>query len=984
MENPTISSPVEFAITLTEHRVLGQVLSPYFIQKNDKGTFYRIVSTVLRGDAEKLDSTLNEVQKKLVRLTENYSDENLTRKFSRRQNSKEFFQNINPDFFKKWVVPYIDRQIVDCIEIIRRNQIKFFYKKANYNNLYDEDCIEILEHPAEPVFHFDLNEEGLTYYLKIVYEGKPLKILFRKPVILVDTPCRIIINNKLYTFLKVSGKKLLPFLEKESVNVPARITDKYLKTFVINIIREHEVEAVGFRIDMEHSLRKLIITIEKGLDLEPMLVPRFQYGEKRFMPDKKGDVEVDLKNENGQYVFKKYKRDLAWEGELWSFLRSKGLVLNGAALTFTKDSDLFRDEPQYAIINWVNLMKEELEAKGIVVEQAIKDIQYYIGKQELDMKLMMEEDWFDLYAIIRFGEFEIPFIRLKKNILSGTREFMLPNGEVAILPVHWFTNYKELLQLAEEYNGQLRFSKHHYKIINENIGGIDPQIEEKLKRFETEKFDILAEPAGLKATMRAYQKEGYSWMFALGQKKFGGCLADDMGLGKTLQTLTLLQKLKEIKEHASPKTKKKEVAQLTLFANEEVDNVPASLIVVPTSLVHNWHNEVKKFTPQLKVYKHVGTQRKRVSNFNKVLTQYDIVITTYGTVRNDYGDFRDFKFNYLILDESQNIKNPGSKSYQSVCELNSEHKLVLTGTPIENSLSDLWAQINFLNRGLLGSYSYFQKEFIQPIEKRNDEEKQKQLKNLISPFILRRTKEEVAPDLPPLTEQIRYCEMGEDQKKVYDQEKSALRKALLENIERHGVKNSSFMALQGLTRLRQLANHPLLLGFNESDSGKFDEVIHDVEELISEGHKVLIFSSFVTHLKIFQAEFDKNGWGYCLLTGQTTDREKVIAEFQNDDTRPLFLISLKAGGVGLNLTAADYIFILDPWWNPASENQAISRAHRIGQDKKVFVYRYITEESIEEKIQKLKERKSELAKKFITSNSPFDKVSTEEILGLFE
>jgi SNF2 family DNA or RNA helicase len=973
----------EFAVALNEHRFLGQVLSPYFIQKNEKGTFYRIVSTVLKGDADKPDSSLSDIEKRLVRLTENYSDENLAKKFSRKKSSKEFFSDIDQEFFKKWVVPYIDKQIVECIEIIRTNKIKFFYKQAKYNNLYDEDLIDILEHPAEPVFHFDLNDEGLNYYLKIIYEGNPLKILFRKPVILVDTPCRIIINNKLYTFLKISGKRLLPFLEKENVKVPARITEKYLKSFVINIIRDHEVEASGFRIDSIHTGQKLIITIEKGLDLEPVLVPRFQYGDKRFMPEKKGEVEVDLKKESGSYVFKKYLRDLAWESEMWAFLRSKGLVLNGYTLIFTKDSELFRDEPQYAIINWVNNMKDELEAKGIFVEQAIQEIKYFIGKQELDMKLKMQDDWFDLYAIIRFGEYEIPFIHLKKNILSGTREFILPNGEVAILPLQWFVNYKELMMLGEEKDNYLRFSKHHYKIINENIGGIDPAIEEKLKRFETEKFDLLTEPVGLKAKLRNYQKEGFSWMFSLGQKRFGGCLADDMGLGKTLQTLTLLQKVKEINDHLTPKKKKVE-NQLSLFGNEVEKCTPASLIVVPTSLVYNWHNEVKKFTPQLKIYKHVGTQRKRVASFEKIINQYDIIITTYGTIRNDYEEFRNYRFNYLILDESQYIKNPGSKSYQSVCELNAENKLVLTGTPIENSLSDLWAQINFLNRGLLGSFSFFQKEFIQPVEKRNDQEKEKQLKHLISPFILRRTKEEVARDLPVLTEQIRYCSMSDSQKKLYDEQKSALRKALLENIEKHGIKNSSFMALQGLTRLRQLSNHPSLLGYDECDSGKFEEVIQDVKELLSEKHKVLIFSSFVTHLKIFQAEFEKNGWGYCLLTGQTRNREEVIEEFQKDDKKQLFLISLKAGGVGLNLTAADYIFILDPWWNPASENQAISRAHRIGQDKKVFVYRYITEESIEGKIQKLKERKSELAQKFITSNTPFDKVSAEEILGLFE
>ena len=363
--------------------------------------------------------------------------------------------------------------------------------------------------------------------------------------------------------------------------------------------------------------------------------------------------------------------------------------------------------------------------------------------------------------------------------------------------------------------------------------------------------------------------------------------------------------------------------------------------------------------------------------------RYDVIITTYGTVRNDFGQLKDIFFRYLILDESQNIKNPDSKSYKAVCVLNSKHKLVLTGTPIENSLSDLWAQINFLNRDLLGSYSFFQKEFIVPIEKRNDEEKQRQLKNLISPFILRRTKEKVAKDLPDLTELIRTCEMTEDQKSLYETQKSVIRNSLLKNIEKQGIQKSSFLVLQGMTKLRQLSNHPALVGETDCASGKFNEVLSNLEELMSENHKVLVFSSFVTHLKLFQNEFEKLGWQYCLLTGQTADREAVINEFQNNPEKKIFLISLKAGGVGLNLTSADYIFILDPWWNPASENQAISRAHRIGQEKKVFVYRFISEETIEEKIQKLKERKSALAEKFIQPGSPFQSVSADEILDLF-
>jgi SNF2 family DNA or RNA helicase len=974
--------PEEFVVTITEHRLFGQVLSAYIIQKNSKGTFYRILSPVLQGDADKPESTLSLAEQKIVRLIEKYSDENLVKKFSRRRNTRDFFQSIDPNFFKKHVVPYIDKQIVECLDVIKENDIKLFIKPPKYSNLYEEDMVEILQSPADAVFHFDLKEDGLTYYLKIKYEGEELKIMFRKPIILVDTPCRIVINNKLYTFHTVSGKKLMPFLEKDSVFIPARITEKYLKTFVSNIVRDHEVVVSGFSIQTLHEQRSVIITIEKGLDTDPMLIPRFRYGKKRFMADRRGSVEVELGNEKGQFVFHKYIRDREWENEMWRFLRSKGLVLSGTRLVFAKDADLFRDEPRYAVINWINKLKDELEEHNIFIEQGHHDVSYFIGKQDIVMRLQMEGDWFDLYAVVHFGDFQIPFIRLKKNILKGLREFLLPSGEVAILPEHWFVNYKELLQLAEDNDGVMRFSKHHYKLLNENVGGIDPNIEDKLKCFDTGLFEIIPEPKGVKAQLRNYQKEGYSWMYSVGNKKFGACLADDMGLGKTLQTLTLLKKIQEENEKYEV-SKEKNNNQLLLFAELE-SNLNASLIVVPTSLVHNWYNEIKKFTPGLKVQVYAGAKRKKKLNLEAMVRQYNIIITTYGTVRNDYEILKEYLFKYLILDESQYIKNPGSRSYQSVCELNSEYKLVLTGTPIENSLSDLWAQFNFLNKGLLGSYPFFQKEFIQPIEKKNDEEKQKQLKHLISPFILRRTKQEVAQDLPPLTEQIRYCSLGEKQKEIYEKQKGIIRKMLLENIEKTGIKNSSFLLLQGMTRLRQLANHPSMVDYPDSDSGKFEEVIRNLQELLSENHKVLIFSSFVTHLKLFQEEFDKNNWGYSLLTGKTRDRESVISAFQRDPKRQIFLISLKAGGVGLNLTSADYIFILDPWWNPASENQAISRAHRIGQDKKVFVYRYISEETIEEKIQLLKERKSELAQKFITSNSPFDKVTSDELMELFE
>jgi len=972
---------IEFIVALTEHRVFGHILTPYYIKANDQGTFYSIISTVVKQDLVNRPDEFTDAQKKLLNLIDKISDQNLSKRFSKKNGSKEFFQKIDAEFFNDHVIPFIDKQIVESIEIVRHNNIKLFLKPAKYNNVYDADQIFIVEDPIVPVFHFDLTDEGLKYYLDITLRGKSLKFRNRKHIMLTDNPCRMVMNNQLFCFERMSAKKLKPFFEKESMSIPQNVTERYLKGFVYNTIMEHDVEATGFDIVKMNADKKVILSLEQGLNMEPILILKYQYGEKLFEAGRKSEVEVEFKTIKDRYTFVKHQRDLKWEKSVVDFFRERGLVLSGDQLLFSKQGNVYDEIFTYAIINWLNQHKQDLVERGYQFSQVIPNIKYFIGIQELNLKMKQENDWFDLYAVVNFGDFQIPFIRLKKNILSGKREFILPNGEIAILPVEWFARYKELFPFAEGNHNIMRFSKHHFILLKKCLNEIDPEFEMRIKQFETHQFELIDEPNDLNASLRNYQKEGFSWMNTLGKNNFGGCLADDMGLGKTLQTLTLLLYNKNSKStlHLAPVM----TPQLDLFGAEFYSQ-PATLIVVPTSLVHNWENEMKKFTPTMKIYKHVGSQRKKVADFQGVVNYYDVIITTYGTIRNEVDDLKSITFNYLILDESQNIKNAESKTYQAVSELQSNYKLVLTGTPIENSLADLWSQMNFLNPGLLGNLAFFKKEFIQPIEKENDEEKQKQLYQLISPFILRRTKEEVAKDLPPLTEQIRYCEMTEKQAVVYEEQKSVIRNNLLANIENQGIERVSFLALQGLTRLRQLANHPALVGNTECDSGKFNEVINSLKDLMAENHKVLIFSSFVTHLELFRKEFEQQGWEYCLLTGQTRDRESVIRDFQENPRKRIFLISLKAGGVGLNLTSADYIFILDPWWNPAAEAQAVNRAHRIGQDKKVFVYRFISEETIEEKIQYLKERKSALADKFVQAKNPFHTISSGEIMDLFD
>jgi len=973
--------PLKFIVALTEHRVLGYLLQPFFIKKKEHGAFYTIASPVISQDVDSHPEGFTVAQKELVRRIEKYSDENLAKRYSREKSITTFYNNIDNKLFKENVIPYIDKQLVACIDILRKHDIALYYKPVKYNNIYDEDRIKIETEPAEAVFNFISEGEGFKYKLEIKQDDSPVIIMGRNPIVLTDSPCRIVLNNKLYWFESLTSKRLLPFLKKEFISVPANVKEKYLKTFVHGIVSGNDVVSDAFDVENVESKKKAIISIERDLNLEPMMVLIFQYGDKEFKAGRTEGVKVELVNEGGRYKFYKHFRDFNWERSIISFLSEYGFELIGDVLHFNVNVEEEMLLDNYSIISWINKYEEELTRRCIEVKQNLPQ-NYYTGDIKLKIESRFDNDWFDLYAVVHIGEYEIPFIRFKKNIIQRRREFVLPNGDIAILPAEWFDDYSTLVSLAKGNNKHLTVDKHHFKVLKDS--GLKLAQDEATVAFEkmnNKEFTISEPPVTLNATLRDYQLEGYSWMRQLYDLKLGGCLADDMGLGKTVQTLSLLLFEKENSKKTMPAFDENGMGDL--FAQDEKKAV-ASLIVLPTSLVHNWQNEIQKFAPSLKVYLHVGSNRRRSGNFQGLIDYYDVFLTTYGTIRNDYELFNDVTFNYIILDESQNIKNSGSKTYQAVCALHSNNKLVLTGTPIENSLSDLWSQFNFLNKGLLGSQKFFRDEFILPVERDSDEDKQNILFKVIDPFILRRTKEQVAKDLPAKTELVQFCEMTDRQSEIYEKEKSRIRGNILQDIKSKGVAKSAILILQGLTRLRQLANHPGLLEHEDVSSGKFEMVFEHLEDLYAENHKVLLFSSFVKHLELLKAEFEKRKWGYSLLTGQTKNRKQVIDEFQNDEDKSFFLISLKAGGVGLNLTAADYIMILDPWWNPAAENQAISRAHRIGQDKKVFVYRYITESSIEEKILKLQERKAALADRFIRSKSPLDGVDAEEVMDLFE
>jgi SNF2 family DNA or RNA helicase len=978
----------EFIIALTENRFLGNIFVPYLIQKEEQ--FYTVINHVKPRDFRtETEYQFKPYEKELVEIIEKYSDDRLKKKFSKAGSVKEFYAELKPAYFQKYILPHIEKCMFQVASILMISPVRLLNKEMKYANLYDEDEIQVQPFFARPSFYFERTEAETRYRLKIFQNEREIKLFKSNIRVVTNDPCVFVQQNKMFVFEDLNAKRLTPFLEKEFVIIPRALEEKYYGGFILNAVRDFEVHASGFSIVEDDSGKTAVLALERNLEYQPRLVLYFHYDNEKFQPNSTRKVAVRFQKENNNYIFRKVKRDFDWENEVQNYLKEFGLKESNGYLSFPGLDLLENENAVYFLVNWINRNKPELDKNNIRISQENFDKKYFTGLQEIELKTQERGDWFDIHAVVRFGEFNIPFIKLKKFILNDIREFELPNGEIAILPEEWFARYKGLIPLAKMTGDKLQFEKHHYFLLKNKLKESLESVIDQSGLFESPEKSELSVPDNLKAQLRNYQFDGYFWMHQLHKNRFGGCLADDMGLGKTLQTLTLLLKLKREKTGVIIRNPITINGQLDLFAQQpdpiEVNYQPASLIVLPTSLVHNWDNEIRKFTPSLKVFKYVGSQRNKAVNLTEISSFYDVILTTYGTVRNDIKTLSRTPFFYVILDESQFVKNPESKTYKATIQLQASHRLVLTGTPIENSLSDLWAQMNFLNPGLLGSHIWFQKTFMTAIEKNSDTEQQKMLQLLISPFILRRKKEEVARELPPLTEHVVFCHMAEEQEKLYEEAKSVIRNAILENIDKEGIKKSSFVVLQGLTKLRQLANHPSLLDKeSEEVSGKFEQMLSMLENLVAENHKVLIFSSFVTHLQLIEERIKQQNWRYSLLTGKTTDREKVIAQFQNDPENYIFLISLKAGGVGLNLTAAEYVFITDPWWNPASENQAISRAHRIGQQKNVFVYRFITENSIEEKIQLLKERKSSLADKFINSNNPFAEITREEIVELLK
>lgn len=573
-------------------------------------------------------------------------------------------------------------------------------------------------------------------------------------------------------------------------------------------------------------------------------------------------------------------------------------------------------------------------------------------------------DWFDIHAEISYGAQKVSLKQIQKSILNKSRFIELGDGTVGILPKEWIEKFDQYLRTGDIKENAIRTHKSNFQLIDQlftaEILSNDAQIEiqqykDKLANFQA--INKVKVPEKLNATLREYQKEGLNWLNFLDEFGFGGCLADDMGLGKTIQIIAYF------------------------LAQHEKGNMQVNLVIVPTTLLFNWQQELDKYAPHLKYMVHYGGKR----NINQINpNDYHILLTTYGTMLSDINFLKELLFNIIVLDESQAIKNPSSLRYKAARLLQARQRLVLTGTPLENNTFDLYAQMSFVLPSLLGTAKRFADNYSTPIDRFQDKKRAQELQQKIHPFLLRRTKKQVAKELPAKTEIVLYCEMGAEQRKVYETYKNEFKK-YLSGISEDELHSSNLHILQGLTKLRQLCNSPALLSDDEfygDQSAKIDELFKQIEKLQST-HKILIFSQFVGMLELIKTRIEQENIGYAYLNGKTKNREAQVTKFQEDEHVRLFLISLKAGGTGLNLTEAAYVIIVDPWWNPAVENQAIARAYRIGQKNKVIAIRLITPNSIEEKIMELQERKRHLADELIqTDSNIFKQLKKNDLLNL--
>jgi non-specific serine/threonine protein kinase len=813
--------------------------------------------------------------------------------------------------------------------------------------------------PAHP--QMEITRKGKKYQLQLGWIIEHTAVNYNQVKML--NAALMIHQSRIYSIDKLSEVIISELFEPDGIKlIEGAEWPDYLKDKVMpwcNQVHVHFAEELVERLNKVKP--EAIINLQERENTF-MIQPVFVYDGVEINPDHFGDIVQPTGN-----VVKIIKRNEEWELDFMEKLKTLH-----SDIQYNKKSHHFY-LPGSAVLsqNWFFRFTDQVKEWGVELRgfDKLKNLRVNVHKPETLIQVSSGMDWFDTRVELKFGDQMVNIADVKKALAQKQNYVKLGDGSLGMLPDDWLKKYSLLLKIGETKGNKIRLRKYHFSVLDELLSEIDEESlltellvkKERLQSILTTDFTTIRPPDHLQAVLRPYQLAGFQWLKFLNEAGWGGILADDMGLGKTLQTLTFFQYYKNI--HPQPKY----------------------LVVCPTTLMFNWENEIKKFTPTLTNFIHHGSKRtSNVAHFEP----FDVIITTYGTMRSDVKLLKEINFDYIVLDESQSIKNPQSQVAKASLLLNCKNRLALSGTPLQNNTFDLYSQMNFLNPGMLGSREFFMSEFATPIDKFGEGEVKLQLKKLTYPFLLRRTKEQVAKDLPEKTETILYCEMGSEQRAIYDAYRNTYRSQILGMIEEQGMERSQMHILQGLTKLRQICDSPAIINEEErfpNHSIKLEELYREITENIGD-HKALVFSQFLGMLALIREKLEEAGIPYVYFDGSTsaTERERVITEFQNNHECRVFLISLKAGGIGLNLTAADYVYIVDPWWNPAVEQQAIDRTHRIGQTKNIFAYRLICKDTLEERMLQLQEQKRNLANELVSDDNAFmRKLTKDDIAFLF-
>ena len=894
-----------------------------------------------------LEKVLNKNKKKFEKITSLFSDPKV----------------------QKTIHEMIDRRMVKFFEMIRLNQCFLCFnlqRKIKANDILLNFFLEKIQ----PHLLFRKTQTGIRYELKLKIGDKLVKPVEQNILIFANMPGIICIGNMIMHLSDINAAKLKPFLKNESVFIPNKLIRTYFEQFVVDVMGKVDVEAEGFTIHRLSSITgKSLFFVYDFIENKWMMDTRYEYHMFQFSGSDRSVRKTKITfDDHDDVIVYEGTRDKESENTIEKILRDLGFQ------KLYHHRYVYNDD-KFSVLEKVSAEIETLSSVFTIENTEVdgKRLTFCSFSETTDFTLI--HDWFDLNGTVRIANVDYPISWLFRNIKANDPYFKLADGTYALIPAAIMNKYDNLVRFGYESADKWRLSKTHFTLIEslhadwQNNKGYDDVAE----------INYISPPT-LQAQLRPYQVEGVKWLINHRNNKMGACLADDMGLGKTLQTIAALIDAKESMPTAGNGVSP---VQLDLFGEVQFTGRKSlgALIILPASLVFNWYNELKKYAPSLQVLNYSGNQRTKAE---KTLLTFDIILTTYQTIISDINSFRSLHFYYIILDESQQIRNKKSKTFNAVLQLSADHRISLSGTPIENSLADLWSQMEFINPSILGTYPFFKENFQIPIEKYRDQKAIEDLKLILDPFILRRTKEQVAKDLPELIQNVYFAEMTEEQSDFYEKEKSAARNHLAGLDRQNG--QFRFHVLSSLMKLRQIANHPVMVDQEfRAESGKFEDVKEHILTISKAGHKVLIFSSFLSHLDLFADWMTSEGIPYLMLTGSmsSAERESSVYQFQNDHNYNVFLLSIKAGGTGLNLTAADYVFILDPWWNPFVELQAVARAHRIGQKNNVMVVRFISKNTVEEKIMKLQEKKKTLSEDIIDVNdlNDFDDVDLEELMA---